>query len=134
MSNIAVIYASGMTGNTRRVAEYISRQKSTDIFDLKKMSAIDISGYDTIVFGTGIHAGKPYAPLVDFLNKNKDNLVEKKLYLFICCMYNDDKGDRQCEAVSQKLGISDAVYFNKKGPNMNSEGFPEDVDVFISKL
>jgi len=134
MSKIAVIYATGMTKNTKKLAEYIAKQTGADIFNLKELSTIDVSGFDTIVFGTGIHAGKPYAPLVDFLAKTKDELIEKRLFLFISCMYNDEKGDKQCAAVSQKLGLADAVYFNKKAPEMNEAGFPKAVDDFIARI
>ncbi len=134
MGKIAVIYASGMTKNTKKTAEYIAKQTGADIFNLKEITLIDTTEYDTIVFGTGIHAGKPYKPLVEFLDKNRTSLASKKLRLFICCMYNDEKGDKQCETVSELLGIPDAVYFNKKGEEMNDAGFTKAVDDFVSGL
>lgn len=130
----AVIYATGMTKNTKKLADYIARKTGSDIFNLKDMTMIDISGYDTIIFGTGIHAGKPYKQLVEFIERNKDALVGKKLHLFISCMYNDEKGDKQCETISQQLGISDATYFNKKSAEMNEAGLPSSVDDYIAKL
>lgn len=134
MGKIAVIYATGMTKNTKKVAEYIARKVDADIFNLKEITKINTSEYDTIVFGTGIHAGKPYKQVVEFLDNNRDALAQKKLYLFIECMYNGEKGDKQCEAVSQQLGIPKAVYFNKKADEMNEAGFPKAVDDFIAEL
>ena len=134
MGRIAVIYATGMTKNTKKVAEYIARNTGADIFNLKEITQINMSEYDRIVFGTGIHAGKPYKPLVDFVEKNKGQLSGKRLHLFLECMYNGEKGDKQLEAVSQQLGISDAVYFNKKADEMNEAGFPKAVDDFIARL
>ncbi len=134
MGKSAVIYATGMTKNTKTVAEYIAKKTDSDIFNLKEITLINIDEYDTIIFGTGIHAGKPYKPLVGFLEKNKDNLNGKKLHLFIECMFNGEKGDKQRDAVAEMLGIHDAVYFNKKAEEMNDAGLPAAVDDFIARL
>ena len=123
-----------MTKNTKHVAEYIARKTGSDIFNLKEITLINMDEYDTIIFGTGIHAGKPYKPLVEFLDKNKDNLNGKKLHLFIECMYNGEKGDKQRDAVAEMLGIHDAVYFNKKAEEMNDAGLPAAVDDYIARL
>jgi len=134
MGKSAVIYATGMTKNTKKAAEYIAKKTGSDIFNLKEITLINMDEYDTIIFGTGIHAGKPYKPLVEFLDKNKDNLNGKKLHLFIECMYNDEKGDKQRDAVAEMLGIHDAVYFNKKAEEMNDAGLPAAVDDYIARL
>ena len=130
----AVIYATGMTKNTKKLATYIAGKIGADIFNLKEITRIDISGYDEIIFGTGVHAGKPYKQVKDFIETNKGALADKKLHLFISCMYNDEKGDKQCEAIANDFGIPDAVYFNKKADEMNDAGFPAAVDAFIEKL
>ena len=123
-----------MTKNTKQVAEYIARKTGSDIFNLKEITLINMDEYDSVIFGTGIHAGKPYKPLVEFLEKNKDNLNGKKLHLFIECMFNGEKGDKQRDAVAEMLGIHDAVYFNKKADEMNDAGLPAAVDEFIARL
>ena len=130
----AVIYATGITKNTKKLAEYIAKSTGAEIFNLKEITKIDVSGFDEIIFGTGIHAGKPYKPVREFIDNNKEALADKKLFLFISCMYNDEKGDKQCETVSNEFGISDAVYFNKKAEEMNEAGFPAAVDEFIKRL
>ena len=134
MGRTAVIYATGITKNTKKVAEYIARKVGADIFNLKEITMINLSDYDTVVFGTGIHAGKPYKQVVEFIDRNKDVLMQKRQFLFIECMYNGEKGDAQRDAVSQELGIKDAVYFNKKADEMNEAGFPKAVDDFIAEL
>ena len=123
-----------MTKNTKKAAEYIAKKTGSDVFNLKEITLINMDEYDTIIFGTGIHAGKPYKPLVEFLDKNKDNLNGKKLHLFIECMYNGEKGDKQRDAVAEMLGIHDAVYFNKKAEEMNDAGLPAAVDDYIARL
>ncbi len=128
----AVIYASKL-GKTRKVGNYIAKSINADMFDLKKQTMINMSAYNRIIFGTGIHAGKPYKSLVTFLEVNKAELAKKKTSLFICCMYNDEKGQAQCERVSGELGIAEAVFFDGKSEK-NEEGFEIAVDDFIAKL
>lgn len=130
----AVIYATGMTKHTKAAAEYIAGKLKADTFNLKEITKIDISGYDTIVFGTGIHAGKPYKQVVDFIKDNKSALADKKTYLFVECMYNGEKGEAQLHKVSDELGIKDAIYLNSKGSDMNEAGFPKAIDDFIAKI
>ncbi len=134
MVKTAILYASGMTKNTKRLAEYIARKVDADTFNLKEMTLIDVSGYETIVFGTGIHAGKPYKQVLSYVQANKKALEGKDVKLFISCMYNDEKGKDQCAKVSKEFGIPDAVFFNKKEPQMNDDGFPASVDAFIARL
>ncbi len=134
MSNVAILYASGVTKNTDRIAHYIAKKVDADIFNLKEITLIDLKEYKTIVFGTGIHAGKPYKPVVSFIQNNKGQLDGKDVKLFICCMYNDDKGKNQCSKVSEELGVPDAVFFNKKEKEMNEEGIPSSVDAFAARL
>ena len=130
----AVIYATGITKNTKKLAEYIAKSTGAEIFNLKEITKIDVSGFDEIIFGTGIHAGKPYKPVREFIDNNKEALAGKKLFLFSSCRYNDEKGDKQCETVSNEFGISDAVYFNKKAEEMNEPGFHAAVAAFITSL
>ena len=134
MSNVAVLYASGITKNTEKIAKYIGSKVDADLFDLKNVTLIDLNEYKTIVFGTGIHAGKPYKPVVSFIQNNKGQFDGKDVKLFICCMYNDEKGNNQCSKVSKELGIPDAVFFNKKEKEMNQDGIPLSVDAFIARL
>lgn len=134
MGSTAVIYATGPTKNTKAVADYIAKSIGADVFNLKQLTKINMTGYDTIVFGTGIHFGSPYKSLAQFIADNQDALAGKRLFLFITCMYNEEKGDKQRDAVAEQLGIHKVVYFNKKGGEMNSAGLPAAVDDFIAQL
>lgn len=130
----AIIYATGLTKHTKQVADYMAKEMKADVFNLKEITKINVSDYDTIVFGTGVHAGKPYKQLVEFLEANKDALAGKNLHLFIECIYKDAKGDAQRDKIAEALGIADAVYFNSKGCEMNEAGIPVAVDEFIARL
>ncbi|MCL2032516.1 MAG: flavodoxin domain-containing protein [Methanomassiliicoccaceae archaeon] len=132
MTNKAVVYSSKL-GKTKKIAAYIAKELNADLFDLKKQTAINLSEYNHIIFGTGIHAGKPYRPLVEFLEKNKEQFTGKKRSLFLSCMYGDKKGEEQLKRVSAQLGISDASFFVGKDEK-NEEGFGASVDAFIKEM
>jgi menaquinone-dependent protoporphyrinogen IX oxidase len=128
----AVVYTSRL-GKTRKIAKYIAKELNADEFDLKKQSVIDLSGYDHIMFGTGICAGKPYGALVSFLDENKNQLMNKKESLFISCKYDDMKGVNQLERVSSELKIRDSFFFHGKGEK-NDSGMEISVDEFIKEM
>jgi len=132
MANKAVLYSSAL-GKTKKIANYVAKGLDADVFDLKKQKSVDISGYDHIIFGTGIHAGRPYGALVDFLSNNKDQLTGKKASLFISCTFNGEKGETQLKKVSAELGISDAFFFHGKGEK-NGEGMEKSADAFIEEM
>ncbi|MCL2148509.1 MAG: flavodoxin domain-containing protein [Methanomassiliicoccaceae archaeon] len=132
MTSKAVVYASSL-GKTRKIAAYIAKGLGADLFDLKKQTVIDLSAYGHVIFGTGIHAGKPYRPLVDFMENNKDQLAGKKKSLFISCMFGEEKGEEQMRKVSASLGVADAIFFNGK-KDKGEEGFGASVDAFIKEM
>jgi menaquinone-dependent protoporphyrinogen oxidase len=132
MTNKAVVYTSAL-GKTRKIAKYIAKELDADSFDLKKLSSINLSEYKHIIFGTGIHAGKPYKPLIEFLEKNKEQLKGKKTTLFLSCKFGEEKGETQVQRISEELGIKDAFFFPGRGEK-NDEGINADVDNFVKEM
>lgn len=132
MVDTAVIYSSTL-GKTRKTGDYIALGLGADKFDLKKQSVINLSEYKRIIFGTYIHSGKPSKALIEFMETNKNQLTNKKLFLYICCRNEGEKGAEQCQNVSKSFDIADAVFFPGKGEK-NEEGFTEDVDAYIERL
>ena len=132
MTNKAIIFSSSL-GKTRKIAKYIADGLNADIFDLKKQTVINLSEYNHIIVGTGIHAGKPYGAVVQFLENNKDQLSNKKKTLFLSCMLSEEKGETQLKTVSEKLDIKDAFFFNGKGEK-NEEGMDKSIDDFIGEM
>lgn len=132
MAKTAILYATGITKNTKKIAEYVASKIDADTFNLKEINILDLTEYETIIFGTGIHAGSPYKPVISFIEEQGSQLSNKKVKLYISCMFSGEKGDKQCLAVADRLGIADAVYFCKKGETMNAAGVPSKVDTWIN--
>jgi menaquinone-dependent protoporphyrinogen oxidase len=126
-----IIYASS-GGNTRAVAEYIATKTNGKAVDVGKIGSEDLSAYDTIVIGGRVWAGKIPKDLTEFVNKNKDVISQKKTAFYVCCMYNDDKGQQQCDKLASEVGISNHTFFNKGKKLVQNDTGP--IDAFIASF
>lgn len=132
MNDIVVIYSS-FTGKTRAVSKYLAKKLDADIFDLKLQSNIDLSYYKTVILGTGVHAGKPYGPLTKFVEGHIEELRDKEVFLFVCCLFKGERAENQVSSIAKEYDISNAVYFSSRSEK-NDEKLSKDVDVFIERV
>ena len=107
MSKI-VIYTSKL-GGTKKVANYIASKIGAEAVQLNE--DIDLSKYDKIILGSGVYAGKPSKAMMSFIEAHKEQL--KDASLFVCCLYDGEKGAKQLERISELTGIADVIFFNK---------------------
>ncbi|WP_346862262.1 flavodoxin domain-containing protein [uncultured Draconibacterium sp.] len=68
---------------------------SVQLVNLKQNPQLKISDYDKIIIGGSIHAGRVQKSVKDFCAKNLNELQEKELGLFICCMEEGEKARTQ---------------------------------------
>lgn len=76
-------------GSTAEVAAEIGRTiqewgVAADVVDLKK-GKVQPSGYDLVVIGSGIQAGKWTKEALGFITRHKDALAETRVALFVVC-------------------------------------------------
>lgn len=74
-----IIYLS-KTGFTRRYAEWLSEALNCPIVPYEKRKTIDLSTYDTILYGGGIHAGMIQG--IKWFKQQFPSLPGKKLVVF----------------------------------------------------
>ena len=66
----AIVLYSTKSGNTQKVAEEIASELNCESMRITKSNPtpnVDLSKYDLIVIGTGIHAGNPYDDIEAYL-------------------------------------------------------------------
>ena len=63
--------------------------------NLKTNSHPALEGYDTVIVGGSIHAGKVQGSVKTFCEKNLDTLLQKKVGLFLSCMEEGDSAQMQ---------------------------------------
>jgi len=86
--NTLIIYMSNY-GTTSKVAEKISDllgYNRSKTINLSTDDAPDLSSYDTIIIGGSVRLGKIQKEMTRFCIDNLDELMNKKVGLFMCCM------------------------------------------------
>ena len=92
----AIIYTT-THGCTDKCAHTLANEleTSTELFNLETNKNVILSDFEAIIIGGSIHAGLINKKLKGFIDKNIDSLLEKKIGLFLCCMYEGDKALEQ---------------------------------------
>jgi menaquinone-dependent protoporphyrinogen oxidase len=100
---VLLVYES-KRGSAQQAAQWIAEELgSCNIIDLNKNGIPrDISGYEAIIIGTGILAGKAYPKVRKFIQTHKSTLLAKDLYLFITHLEEGDGVEKDFETAFDK--------------------------------
>ncbi len=93
-------------GCTEKIANNLKESLEGEIhlINLKQDPVPALDEYSMGIIGGSIHAGQIQKKVKDFCQKNKAELVNKELGLFICCMEEGEKAHNQLlEAFPEKL-------------------------------
>jgi len=75
----------------------------TETANLKKAKP-DLKAFDTVIIGGSIHAGRVQNRIKQFCSSHSQELKEKKLGLYLCCMEEGEKAQKQFDdAYPQEL-------------------------------
>lgn len=128
----SVVIYSSVAGNTKAVAEYIANKTGGTAVSIDQVKPLDLEGCDTVIFGSRVHAGSIKKAIVDYNAANKDALAGMKKAFFVCCVYKEEKAEKQVAKFANQLGISTGTYFNK-GKKLVTED-PAEIDDFIAHI
>jgi menaquinone-dependent protoporphyrinogen oxidase len=91
----AIIYVS-KHGTTEKITQMIKKEiNGADLINLKKKSDFDLSKYDLIILGGSIYLGSISSILKRFIKKNIEKIYEKKIALFIVCIFEGEIAKKQ---------------------------------------
>lgn len=92
----AIIYST-KHGCTDKCAQALSNEFETEtkLVNLTLTTNINLSEFDIIIIGGSIHAGMINKSIKNFIKKNHDILISKKLGLFLCCLFEGEKALQQ---------------------------------------
>ena len=116
----AIVYVS-KHGTTEKTALKIKQglgETSTELFNLRNSSLIDLSNFDQVIVGGSIHAGMIQNCVKDFCNKNTSTLLEKRLGLFISCFYEGEIAQTQLEKAYPEMLKKHAISCKVMGGEM----------------
>jgi menaquinone-dependent protoporphyrinogen oxidase len=89
MTKVLIVYGTryGTTANTSEVIADTLREVGYEvkILDAKKEKVQNISEFDLIIVGSGIQMGKWTKEPEDFLKRHQNELLKKKVALFVSC-------------------------------------------------
>ena len=91
-----IVYAT-QHGCTESCAIKLQHQLDSDVelISIKKQKPGNLDDYQTIIVGGSIHAGQIQRKIKKFCKENLDTLKQKKLGLFLCCMEEGEKAQKQ---------------------------------------
>ncbi len=122
--NTLIVFAS-KHGNTEKCARELFHllDGKVDFCNLTERTTYpDISTYSTIIAGGPIYNGKIEETISSFCYQNEEDLKNKRLGLFICCLYSGDRAERELsesfpETLLQAAIVTD--YFGGEMPKSN---------------
>lgn len=96
LMKIAVIYST-KHGCADKCAHTLANEIDTNtaLINLEISTDANLAEFDTIILGGSIHAGMINKRVKKFIEKNQDELIEKKLGLFLCCLFEGNKALEQ---------------------------------------
>lgn len=94
-----IVYAS-RHGCAEKSARLLSERVKGEnaVFNLKNKPKIDIEASDGVIIGGSIHAGQIQGKVKKFCRNNLALLLQKKLGLYICCMEEGEKAQKEFES------------------------------------
>lgn len=103
-----IIYATKY-GCTEKYAKSLSEQikGKVELLNIKNNKEIDLTKYEKIIIGGSIYMGRIQKEVKELCVKNIDELKDKKLGFFICCMQKEEIAVKQLnESFPEELLIN----------------------------
>lgn len=91
-----IIYCSSH-GTTKKAVRHLTENLEGVVLsvDLKRdKQKLDLNNFDAVIIGGSIHVGMIQRKIKQFIEDHYDELLEKEIGLFLCCM---EEGDRAIE-------------------------------------
>jgi len=127
MAKTLIVFSS-RRGTTRASARRLADQLTygADLQALSEIEAVDLAGYDAVVIGGSVYAGKIHKKLRQFLTEREAELLKKRvLALFLCGMEEGEGMEKQlAQNYSRRLrdkavavsGFGGEFLFSQMGP------------------
>lgn len=92
-SDVLVAYAS-KHGSTEKIAHWIGKEIRANV-DVLNVDNVYNLNYDYIILGTPIYENEPLPEMSSFINKNRNQLQDKRKSIFVVSSDNEEKSKRE---------------------------------------
>jgi menaquinone-dependent protoporphyrinogen oxidase len=111
-----IVYCSSH-GTTEKAVQLLSEWMEGDVLavDLKRDRInYEVSDYDFVIIGGSIHAGSIQGKIKHFIGKYYEELLTKKLGLFLCCWHDGETALEQFDLAYpeelRKISIANGIF------------------------
>ncbi|MEK3793286.1 flavodoxin domain-containing protein [Paenibacillus sp. FSL R7-0204] len=110
MSNrILIVYASKY-GCTEKAALLLqTRLDGAEVANLRSGKLPDLTSYDTVILGASIYYGRIRKEMAAFTAQHKQELLSKRLGLFICAGMTGEKGEQELKQAYPEIIYNKAL-------------------------
>jgi menaquinone-dependent protoporphyrinogen oxidase len=123
--NTLIIYTS-KNGSTKKAAKYLYDKIEGDksIINIREEKHPSLENYGTVILGGSIYAGNIQKEIQNFVDKNLDLLLTKKIGLFLCCGMEENYKKQLKQSFPEELinhSITDQYFgfeYNKDKMNL----------------
>lgn len=114
--NTLIVYASKY-GTTEECAQLLGEALDGDVklLNLSKNQASDLADFDSVVIGGPIYAGRIHKKIRLFCQQSEEQLLSKRLGLFICDMEEGDSSKKQLTQNFSEALVSHALITDSFG-------------------
>ena len=121
-----IVYGTNY-GTAEKVAKAIKDKISdqVEIVNIKKDSVPNLSEFNKIVIGSGVKIGMIKKELKSWMNNNCDEIISKKLFLFLCAsttkaeeiekIWSTNYPKKILSSAITKISVGGVLDFNKMG-------------------
>jgi flavodoxin len=105
----AVVVYDSLSGNTKQIAEVISRKMECKVYSIAEIEAVELSEYDLIVIGTPVHGATPSKGMIKYL----ESCPQEKKYAIFCTygapLWGKSSAVKCGKFIKEKLGKPDVL-------------------------
>lgn len=93
-----IVYASGQGCSDKSATLLVSGLgNAASMVNLEADSRLDLSPYDTVIIGGPVHYGSLDGRVRRFCRQHLEELLHKRIGLFICCMEGGERADEELQ-------------------------------------
>lgn len=91
-----IIYAT-KSGNTKAIVDKLKKiiKGNFDVVNVQELSNFSVDPYDKVIIGTHVRRDRINEEIMSFIEKNKNSLLKKKLYVFVSAAKTGEEYDKQ---------------------------------------